>query len=70
MDIRNAILSNGQVYKSEQRIDPRKYRLMNLALTPGRNLDRFIKHVFCVLSEEKEMITGNLDMLTKNTNAN
>lgn len=68
--MRNGILSHGQVYKSEQRIDPRKYnRWMNLALTPGRNLDRFIKHMFFVLSEEREVITGNLDMLTKNTNA-
>lgn len=54
-----------KLYKREQRIDTRKYRVVNLVLTPGRSLDRFIEQVVSVFLEKKEVATGNLDMFTK-----
>jgi len=55
VDRRNGNDSMDKLYERKQIVDSRNYRLVNLALTPGRILDRFIEQVVCVLLEKRKM---------------
>lgn len=64
VDRRNGNDPMDKLYERKQIVDSRNYRLVNLTLTPGRILARFIEQVVCILLEKKEVSTRN--MFTKN----